>query len=54
MQHIYIYIIAAFFAGYLFPEILKMLAPRDYDVPFMMNILCGFIASAILHYILTH
>jgi uncharacterized membrane protein YeaQ/YmgE (transglycosylase-associated protein family) len=49
-----IYIIAAFFAGYLLPEFIKMLAPRNYNVPFLMNIMCGFIASVILHYILTH
>jgi uncharacterized membrane protein YeaQ/YmgE (transglycosylase-associated protein family) len=49
-----IYIIAAFFVGYLIPEFLKMFAPRNYNVPILMNIMTGFIGAAIVHYILTH
>jgi hypothetical protein len=51
---LHIYLIAAFSAGWLFPEFLRMIAPRNYTIPFSMNALSGFIAAAVLHYILTH
>ena len=50
----FIYIIAASFVGWLFPEFLKMLAPRNYTVPVLMNVMCAFIGGAVAHYLLTH
>jgi hypothetical protein len=49
-----IYIVAASFVGYLFPEFLKMLAPRNYTVPWLMKVMCAFIGAAVAHYLLTH
>jgi hypothetical protein len=49
-----IYIAAASLVGWLFPEFLKMIAPRDYTVPWTMNAACAFIGGAVAHYLLTH
>jgi hypothetical protein len=49
-----IYIVAASFVGWLFPEFVKMLAPRNYTVPVLMNAACAFIGGAVAHYLLTH
>jgi uncharacterized membrane protein YeaQ/YmgE (transglycosylase-associated protein family) len=50
----YFYIAAAFLLGYIIPEFIKMLAPRSYRVPILMNIAAGFVIAALAHYILTH
>ena len=50
----HIYIIAASFAGYLFPEFLRMIAPRNYTVPILMKSMSAFIGGAVAHYLLTH
>jgi hypothetical protein len=49
-----IYIAAASLVGWLFPEFLKMIAPRNYTVPWGMNVMCAFIGAAVAHYLLTH
>lgn len=51
---LYFYMTAAFFAGYLIPEFIKMFAPRNYSVPIMMNLMTGFIGAALVHFLLTH
>lgn len=51
---LYIYMTAAFFAGWLFPEFVKAMAPRNYIIPWMMNFMSGFIGAALLHFLLTH